>query len=139
MAAAIICAGALTSCGGSSSSSSDSAKTEQSSLNPIEKKMMESFEKEVTKLNSEMPINLEDGLKMTKVSMEDGYLIYTCTYPADAEFEVVDDPATKKQIIQSIGSPTLRRLKKLNIGIKYVYIKEGTSKEDQIVITPEEL
>lgn len=139
LAAAFAVTAGLTACGGAAKSGNDSAKEESSNLDTRQEMMMKSFEKETEKLNEQLPMELNDGLKMQKVELKDGYFVYYCTYPSGQDFEIVDDPATKKSIISSIGAPTLNRLKELNLGIRYVYMEEGTSNEQVITITPEEL
>ncbi len=139
LAAAFAVTAGLTACGGAAKSGNDSVKEETSKLDTRQEMMMKSFEKETEKLNEQLPMELNDGLKMQKVELKDGYFVYYCTYPSGQDFEIVDDPATKKSIISSIGAPTLNRLKELNLGIRYVYTEEGTSNEQVITITPEEL
>ena len=84
-------------------------------------------------------MELNDGLKMQKVELKDGYFCLLLHYPSGRTSEIVDDPATKKSIISSIGAPTLNRLKELNLGIRYVYTGRGHFNEQVITITPEEL
>jgi len=139
LAAAFAVTAGLTACGGAAKSGNDSVKEETSKLDTSQEMMMKSFEKETEKLNEQLPMELNDGLKMQKVELKDGYFVYYCTYPSGQDFEIVDYPATKKSIISSIGAPTLNRLKELNLGIRYVYTEEGTSNEQVITITPEEL
>ena len=90
-------------------------------------------------LNSTFPVEMQDGLKMTGVALEDGYLIYTCEYPANMEFEVQQDETTRKRILLSLPRPTRRMLRESGLGIKYIYVKAGTDEKQEVVITPEEI
>ncbi len=49
-------------------------------------------------------------------------------------------PESKVAILQTAGAATVKRIKDLNIGLKYIcYQEEGTGKTQEIVITPEEI
>ncbi len=80
-----------------------------------------------------------DGLKLTKMDIEDGYMVSYATYPQDADFEIEDSPETRKAIVESAGASAVARLKDLNLGLKYVYTEEGTDNTTTITISPEEM
>lgn len=131
-AAALLIAGA-TACSGSK------GEGENSELSAKQKIMLKGLELEVSKINKSLPLETGEGLTLTKMAIEDGYLVSTCTYDEGGDIEVDDSDSTKTAIIEAAGESAVARLKELNMGLKYVYIEDGTGTEQTITITPEEL
>ncbi len=127
----------LPSCSGSKDETSGQKKDNVEAAE--ESPAMKNLRKQVEQLNSTFPVEMQDGLKMTGVALEDGYLIYTCEYPANMEFEVQQDETTRKRILLSLPRPTRRMLRESGLGIKYIYVKAGTDEKQEVVITPEEI
>lgn len=73
------------------------------------------------------------------MAIEDGYLVSTCTYEEGTELEIDDSAENKANIIEAAGESAVKRLKELGMGLKYVYVEDGTGKTQTITITPEEL
>lgn len=128
---------ALSSCGKSSSDASGNGdQVETADDSPA----MKAMKAQVEQLKSTLPVDMQGGLKMTDVELSDGYLTFTCQYPADIEFEVPQDDSVKKSIVGGLPRPTLRVLKNLDLGIKYIYVQEGEGgKEQTLSVTPEEI
>ena len=61
------------------------------------------------------------------------------SYPEDLEFEVDDTPETKAEIIKAVPASAIKRLKELNLGIKYIYVQNGSGQSDDITIPASEL
>ncbi len=131
MLASALVAVALTACGGSKST--DNADGTRTELTPQQERHLKGLEMEINKLNKQLPMETGDGLTLTKMELTDGYMVSTCTYPADSDLEI------KAAILQTAGAATVKRIKDLNIGLKYIYQEEGTGKTQEIVITPEEM
>lgn len=134
--AACVAAGALAMGAVSCGSKADGEKTE---LSTAQKLQMKVLEKEVEAVNKQLPMDQGDGLKLTKMDIEDGYMVSYATYPQDADFEIEDSPETRKAIVESAGASAVARLKDLNLGLKYVYTEEGTDSTTTITISPEEM
>ena len=109
MLASALVAVALTACGGSKSA--DNADGTRTELTPQQERHLKGLEMEIN----------------------------TCTYPADSDLEIDNSPESKAAILQTAGAATVKRIKDLNIGLKYIYQEEGTGKTQEIVITPEEM
>ena len=132
-AAVVSMAFAFSSCGKSSSGGDKVEATDESPA-------MQAMKMQVEQLQSTLPVDMQGGLKMTDVALGDGYLTFTCQYPADIEFEVPQDDSVKKSIVGGLPRPTLKMLKDLNLGIKYIYVQEGENgKEQTLSVTPEEI
>ena len=113
--AAALLAGALTACTGSKTDNDDNGLTARQKI------MLKSLEMEVAKVNKELPLDTGEGLTLTGMAIENGYLVSTCTYA------------------EAAGTSATSRLKELGMGLKYVYVEEGTGATDSITITPEEM
>ncbi|MBJ2196065.1 MAG: hypothetical protein JFT11_09955 [Muribaculaceae bacterium] len=137
MLASALVAVALTACGGSKSA--DNADGTRTELTPQQERHLKGLEMEINKLNKQLPMETGDGLTLTKMELTDGYMVSTCTYPADSDLEIDNSPESKAAILQTAGAATVKRIKDLNIGLKYIYQEEGTGKTQEIVITPEEM
>ena len=135
--ASVLVAMTLTACGGSKGT--DSTDSNQTTLTAAQERHLKGLETEIKKINKQLPMETGDGLTLTKMELTDGYMISTCTYPADSDLEIDDSPESKAVILQTAGESTIKRLKDLNIGLKYIYEEEGTGKTQEIVITPEEM
>ncbi len=134
-AAVVSMALAFSSCGKSVTSDS-SNQAEATDDSPA----MKAMKTQVEQLKASLPVDMQDGLKMTDVELSDGYLTFTCQYPADIDFDVPQDESVKKSIVGGLPRPTLRMLKNLELGIKYIYVQEGESgKEQTLAVTPEEI
>ena len=79
------------------------------------------------------------GLTLEKMEITDEYLVSTVSYPEDLEFEVDDTPETKAEIIKAVPASAIKRLKELNLGIKYIYVQNGSGQSDDITIPASEL
>lgn len=138
----VMAQGIMVSCSGSDSSA-DKAGTEQDTtaveqVDLKKERRLKSLATELESVNKQLPLEMPTGLTMVKMELKDGYVVTTATYPQGAEVEFRNDEAGKKQLITEIGE-TRDRLKELGLGVKYVYIEQGTNKETVIEITPEEL
>lgn len=134
-AALVSMALAFSSCGKSATSGSGD-RVEATDDSPA----MKAMKTQVEQLKASLPVDMQDGLKMTDVELSDGYLTFTCQYPSDIEFEVPQDESVKKSIVGGLPRPTLRMLKNLELGIKYIYVQEGEGGKEQILaVTPEEI
>ncbi|MDE7145332.1 MAG: hypothetical protein K2O30_04180, partial [Duncaniella sp.] len=130
---------ALTACGGGKTDSAESGSTEKTELTPMQERQLKSLEMEIEKVNKQLPMEMPNGLTMQKMELKDGYVVTTGTYPQDIEMVIDKSPEGKASIIKEAGERMTKRLKDINIGLKYIYIEEGTDKTDVIEITPEEL
>lgn len=130
---ALLVAGAMTSCGSSSSKESGEA-TEQSEDSPE----MKIFRAQLDQLNKQLPMPLEDGLKLNKVELDGKTLVYVCEYPSTLDFTAPDDAESKKTIMSGLPRATVQMLKKLGLSLRYEYIKAGTDEKQTIDISPEE-
>lgn len=135
--ASVMVAVALTACGGSKNA--DTTDETETTLTPAQERHLKGLEMEIQKINKQLPMETGDGLTLTKMELTDGYMISTCTYAADSELEVDNSPESKATILQTAGEATIKRLKDLNLGLKYIYQEEGTGKTQEIVISPEEM
>ena len=72
--AAALLAGALTACTGSKTDNDDNGLTARQKI------MLKSLEMEVAKVNKELPLDTGEGLTLTGMAIENGYLVSTCTY-----------------------------------------------------------
>ncbi|MDE6859320.1 MAG: hypothetical protein K2J65_02790 [Duncaniella sp.] len=130
---------ALTACGGGKTDSAESGSTENTELTPMQERQLKGLEMEIKKVNKQLPMEMPNGLTMQSMELKDGYVVTTSTYPQDIEMVIDNTPEGKATIIKEAGERMTKRLKDINIGLKYIYIEEGTDKTDVIVITPEEL
>lgn len=131
--AAALLAGAFTGCTGSRTDSDDNGLTARRKI------MLKSLEMEVAKVNKGLPLNTGEGLTLTNMAIVDGYLVSTCTYTEGSELEIDHSDENKAAIIEAAGTSATSRLKELGMGLKYVYIEEGTGATDSITIAPEEM
>lgn len=128
----------LTSCGNSTTSESQEETTETTDLTPQQQRTLKGLKAELERVKKQLPMPLADGLTLKSMEIRDGFMVTTCTYPKGEEMEVLDNPETKAAIIRSVG-PTAKRLKDINMGIKYIYQEEGTDNIQTLTITPEEI
>lgn len=131
--AAALLAGALTACTGSRTDSDDNGLTARQKI------MLKSLEMEVDKVNKELPLDTGEGLTLTGMAIEDGYLVSTCTYTEGSQLEIDHSDENKAAIIEAAGTSATSRLKELGMGLKYVYVEESTGATDSITIAPEEM
>ena len=136
MAAALLISG-MTACSGSKTEGENGKETTE--LSAKQKIMLKGLEMEVEKINKELPLETGEGLTLTKMEVADGYLVSTCTYEEGSELEIDDSAENKANIIAAAGESAVKRLKELNMGLKYVYVEDGTGTTQTITITPEEL
>lgn len=130
----------MSACGGSANSDNNAAGEETAEQQAIEESAeMKSLRQQVEQLNASMPIDMQGGLKMTNVTLSDNYLTFTCEYPASLDFEVPADEATKKSIVGSLPSATIKMLQNAGLGIKYIYAQEGSDNKQELDVTPEEI
>ena len=47
-----------------------------------------------------------DGHTLTKMELTDGYMVSTCTYPADSDLEIDNSPKASVAILQTAGAAT---------------------------------
>lgn len=132
-ASAVLVAGAMTSCGGTSSKEGGDS-TEQCEDSPE----MKMFKAQLDQLNKQLPMPLQDGLKLNKVELDGKTLVYVCEYPASLDFTAPDDAESKKTIMSGLPQATVQMLKKLGLSLRYEYIKAGTDEKQTIDITPDE-
>lgn len=139
--AAVFVAMAIASCSGSKGADGDTnaETTEAVPLTPQQESHIKGLQAELEKINSQLPIQTADGITLTKMELTDGFMVTTCTYAADEDFEIDNSPQGKATVLQAAGEETIKHLKDLNIGLKYVYQKEGSDTTQEIVITPEEM
>lgn len=140
-AQALIVLALATACGGSKNTDNaeGTENIEETTLTTEQERQLKGLQTEVQKLNKQLPIETGDGLTLVKMELTDGFMVSTCTYPADSDLEIDDSPESKSVILQAAGESTVKRLKDLNIGLKYIYQEDGTGKTQEIVITPEEM
>ncbi len=138
IAATALVAVALTACGGSKNSEGGE-DAENTELSVAEKMQLKVLENEIEKVNYQLPMETPDGLTLTSMHIVDGYMVTTCTYPAESGFEIDGSEENKAAIINAAGKDATDRLKKLNLGLKYIYEEEGTGNKSEITISPEEL
>lgn len=139
MAVAVMSLSGIAGCSGGAKTD---AANEADSLALVEKQKenrMKSFNQQLDVINKELPADIGNGLKLTKMELKDGYLVSTCTYPEDAELKIEDTPETRKEILATVNKGALMIVKDLNIGIKYIYVQEGTGEEITIAIPASEL
>ena len=122
----------MSSCSGSKNEGETGSENKE--LTTKQKLMLKGMEHEIEKVNKELPVETGEGLTLTKMAIEDGYLVSTCTYE-----EGTDSAENKANIIEAAGESAVKRLKELGMGLKYVYVEDGTGKTQTITITPEEL
>lgn len=127
----------MSSCSGSKNEGETGSENKE--LTTKQKLMLKGMEHEIEKVNKELPVETGEGLTLTKMSIEDGYLVSTCTYEEGTELEIDDSAENKANIIEAAGESAVKRLKELGMGLKYVYVEDGTGKTQTITITPEEL
>lgn len=138
--ASALVAVALTACGGQKNSgTAETENKETTELTASQQKELQAFQKELEAVNQHLPMKTADGLTLTKMELTDGYMITTCTYPQGDELEIENTPEAKATVLQAAGEATIKHLKDLNIGLKYVYIEEGTDNSMEISISPEEM
>lgn len=138
MASAVIVMG-MASCSGSKCDKGECADAEKTELTAEQQTQLKVLETEMNRINKQLPMETVDGLTLTKMEIKDGYMVSTCTYPADSDIEVDNTPEGKAAIIRAAGASAVKRLKDLNLGLKYIYEEEGTGKTQEIAISPEEL
>lgn len=131
--AAALLAGAFTGCTGSRTDSDDNGLTARQKI------MLKSLEMEVAKVNKGLPLDTGEGLTLRNMTIVDGYLVSTCTYTEGSELEIDHSDENKAAIIEAAGTSATSRLKELGMGLKYVYVEEGTGATDSITIAPEEM
>lgn len=125
----------LCACGRQEKGGDDSVSSERTMTEQIEVKALE---KEIGEVNGQLPMDLPDGLKMTRMELKDDFVTTTASYPSGKDIVINSDSATKAQIIGQIGEMK-SRLKDLGIGVRYIYQETGTGKETVITITSSEL
>ncbi|MCI8997572.1 MAG: hypothetical protein HFJ95_01075 [Muribaculaceae bacterium] len=142
----LMLAAAMTSCGGSDSTNENNENTEAteqtsetSELTSKQKRQIKSLEVELEKINKQLPMNMGNGLKMQKMELKDGYVITTASYPQNSDMQVDDSPENKRAILDAANQASLKRFKDLGLGLKYIYVEDGTGKTSEIVITNEEM
>lgn len=129
----------LSACGGAKSDNNASGEEATEQQANEESAELKSLRQQVEQLNASTPVDMQGGLKMTNVTLSDNYLTFTCEYPASLEFEVPADDATKKTIVGSLPRPTIKMLQGAGLGIKYIYVQEGSDNKQELEITPEEI
>ena len=117
----------MSSCSGSKNEGETGSENKE--LTTKQKLMLKGMEHEIEKVNKELPVETVEG----------GYLVSTCTYEEGTELEIDDSAENKANIIEAAGESAVKRLKELGMGLKYVYVEDGTGKTQTITITPEEL
>lgn len=138
IAANALVAVALTACGGANNREyGDNDGNDE--LSVAEKMQLEELENEIEKVNDRLPVETPDGLTLTSMHIVDGYLVITCTYPAESGFEINGSAENKAAIINAAGKDATDRLTMLNLGLKYIYEEEGAGKTSEITISTEEL
>lgn len=139
MAIAVMLLSSVAACNGGAKTDKTN---EADSLAMVEKQKetdLKNFTKQVEQINKELPVTMADGMTHTKMEIKDGYLVYTCTYPEDADIRIEDTPKFRKEILSGLNKGALLRVKNLGLGIKYVYIQDGTGEETTVTIPPTEL
>ncbi len=121
----------MVSCGG--------ADNKTSGLSAEQEKSLKALQTEVSLVNKQLPMDAGAGLTLEKMEITDEYLVSTVSYPEDLEFEVDDTPETKAEIIKAVPASAIKRLKELNLGIKYIYVQNGSGQSDDITIPASEL
>lgn len=103
----------------------------------------------VSAANKQCPQSFGDGLVMTKVYLEDGYVIYGYEYDSNVlDVSAIDADALKEQLASAVklmfndfsGKQFFNVLKEKNAGLKYTYTPAGS--EDAVytvVFEPEEI
>lgn len=119
-------------CGGGGSSETATAMADTASriLDVSE------IKREIRELNASMPLELEGGLRMTSVSLEDGTLVYTCQYPSTMEFEARADEASRRVIVAGLPEATRAMLRQAGLGLRYLYVREGSDSASQVIDIP---
>jgi hypothetical protein len=73
-----------------------------------------------------------------KAEIKDGFMTNTYTYKKGTDITIDNTEESKKAIKGAVGE-SINRLKELNLGVKYIYKEEGSSTENVITITPDEM
>ena len=93
--AAALLAGALTACTGSKTDNDDNGLTARQKI------MLKSLEMEVAKVNKELPLDTGEGLTLTGMAIENGYLVSTCTYAEGSQLGIDQSDVTDSSTPQS--------------------------------------
>ncbi len=139
VAVAMFCAAtALTSCGDSKKQCDAQGGEAQTELSTSQKIKLRAFEKEMGRVNKQLPMDMGQGLTLVKAEIKDGFMTNTHTYKKGTDITIDNTEESKKAIKGAVGE-SINRLKELNLGVKYIYKEEGSSTENVITITPDEM
>lgn len=100
------------------------------------------LDKIVASSNAQCPSDLGDGLVMSSVSLDNGYICYNFVYdPAQISFEDAESQDAWNNLFENLSgqahttglSHTFDILRKLHCGIKYIYKSQDSSMPDKTI------